>query len=210
MVFRSGSDMNPNDDHSSSEPNGAKFANGVGNGSTNGASNGNSARLPGQVGTSMHPGHNAVAHSTDGLVQILGRRLGIIAAVTIVAIIAGVAYLAVAKKIYTSTAELRVGEFDPQQLTASSVTHGDTEAATDFLQTQCVEIKSTAVMTLALEKVRTTKTLSGVARPLDYLKLKLTAEPAKQGQIIDLSFEGTNQEEAVAILDAVVDAYRQF
>jgi capsular exopolysaccharide synthesis family protein len=170
----------------------------------------NAARLPGQVGNSMHPGHNAVAHSTDGLVQILGRRWGIIVAVTIVSVIAGLAYLGVTRKVYTSTAELRVDPFDPQQLATSNVNHGDTEGSADFLQTQCVEIKSSAVMTLALEKVRATKTLAGVSRPLDYLKLKLTAEPAKQGQVIDLSFEGPQPEEAVKILAAVIDSYREF
>jgi succinoglycan biosynthesis transport protein ExoP len=204
--------MDANSEPNSSENGSAKSANGGA-----GASNGTSPRLPGAAGTAFHGGsshHHAVV--PEGFVQILVRRWPLIAAVTVLAIVVGLIYAFAARRIYTSTAQLQVDPINTESIASSNNSNANNnnsnsvQTPADFLQTQCVEIQSSAVLALAIEKAGHTKTLSSVARPMDYLKSHLTAEPHKLGQIIDLTFEGPNADESQVILDAVVDAYKKF
>ena len=158
---------------------------------------------PGHMGSSSRS-----EHEPDGLMHILGRQWHVVVLCTIAAVMLSVLYLMIAKPTYTSVSTLRVKPLDPQSLASTS-----TDAAladSDFLDTECVVIKSNAVLALAMDRIKDTRTLRGISHPLDYVKSRIDADLAKKGQAIEVSFDSHYPDDANLIVDSVVDAYKEY
>jgi capsular exopolysaccharide synthesis family protein len=140
--------------------------------------------------------------------HILARQWHVVVLSTIAALMLAVIYLMIARPTYTSVSTLVATPFDPASITSNNPSL--MQADSDFQETQCVIIKSDAVIALAMDKIRDCRTLKGVAHPLDYVAAGIDAEPARVGRAIDVSFESHYPEDANLIVDSVVDAYRQY
>ena len=158
-------------------------------------------------GPSAADGHPPTA--ADGLVHILTRQWPVLATATAVAVLLAVVYLLLAPKTYTASAKLRVSPVDPQVM-AGTAAGGGGEVPEDYLDTECVVIKSDAVLALALDKVGRTRTLMAAARPLDALQAGIDATVAKKGKAIEVSFDSRYPRDAEQIVAAVVEAYRTY
>jgi succinoglycan biosynthesis transport protein ExoP len=212
--FDAGSDAAPANGNAGrvDAPNG----NGAGFGNGNGASAGmNGAGLGGAHLGGAHSGgpqghsgsHPGLDSGIDNFVQVLSRQWHVMLLTVIAAVMLSVLYVMVAKQVYTAKAVLTVSPVD-----AGSISSGNSNVTddTDFLDTQCVVIKSNAVLALAMDKIRDTRTLHGIPRPMDYVKAHLVAEPAKTGKAIEVSFDSTSLDDASLITDSVVQAYKEY
>jgi succinoglycan biosynthesis transport protein ExoP len=166
---------------------------------------------PHDVGPPHKPGHlGASDPAHDGLARILARQWPVVVVSVAVAVLLGVIYLMAASRVYTATAKLLVTPMDRGSLTGNGGEAGSTQAAEDYLETQCVVIKSDAVLALALDDVRDTRTLTASPRPLDVLRDGIDATVSKKGQAIDVSFDSKSSADARRITAAVVDAYQRY
>ncbi len=146
----------------------------------------------------------------DGLVQILSRQWHVVALITLIALMLGMMYLFVTHPVYTASSTMKVEPLDPAAIGGSNaVTQAD---ASDFLDTECVVIKSSAVLALAVDKLRTQdlRTMRDVPRPLEYLKQNVDAGISKAGKAVEVKFDSRYPNDAVAIVAAVVDSYREY
>ncbi len=183
------------------------------------ASAGADPYAPGSRPKPAHPGHAPAAPekapeeapAADGIAHILARQWPVLVTTTALALLLGVAYLLVAPKAYTATAKLLVSPLDPHALTgAGTGSSGDGQLPDDYLDTECVVIKSDAVLALALDQVARTRTLLAAAHPLDALKDRVDATVAKKGKAIEVSFDGRYPQDDERIVGAVVNAYRAY
>ncbi len=145
----------------------------------------------------------------DGLAHILGRQWYVIVLTTIAALMVAVLYLLLTKPTYTSVSTLRVAPLDPASV-SSSTAGTALQADNDFLETECITIKSTSVIALAIDKIRDTRTLKGIDHPMEYVRARLSADPSKVGRAIDVSFDSHYPDDANLIVDSVVDAYKDY
>ena len=185
----------------------AGMTNGSGRVDSNGhAPNAQPQPMQGHGGASQ-----AMDNGVDGLVHILGRQWHVMVLTTIAALMLAVLYLLVTKPVYTSVSRLRVAPLDPSSISTSTATNGNNaQADSDFLETECVVIKSNAVLALAMDKIRQTRTLAGMQHPMDYVKDHLGADLAKKGQAIEVSFDSKIPDDARLIVDSVVSAYKEY
>ena len=204
--FDGGSDTAPSNgnagrgDVPSNGSNGGGHGNGMGGPRSGGP-------YPGVPGGPPSGSAQAADSGVDGFVQILSRQWHVLVLTTIAAVMLAVLYVMVAPKVYTAKSLLQVSPMDP-----TSISSGNNNVIddADFLETQCVVIQSNAVLALAMDKIRETKTFHGVARPMDAVKASLKAEPSKTGKAIEVSYESTSSDDACAITDAVVTAYEEY
>jgi succinoglycan biosynthesis transport protein ExoP len=177
-------------------------------GASNGASGNGSAN-----GINPANSHTAANHAVDagvdGLLHILKRQWHLLVLSTIVTLMLAVLYLMVTKPVFTSVSTLRVKPLDAQSL-ASNASESNNQTDSDFLDTECLVIKSDAVLALAMDQIRNTRTLKGIPHPLEYVQSHLNAELAKKGQAIEVSFDSKYPEDANLIVDSVVNAYKEY
>ena len=145
----------------------------------------------------------------DGLAQILARQWPVVATAAALAVLVAVVYLIAAPRTYTASAKLRVTPVNPQALTGDGGRGGDQQPE-DYLDTECVVIKSDAVLAIALDAVRDARTFRGAARPIDVLRAGIDATVAKRGKVIEVTFPSRYPDDASRIVGAVVDAYRAY
>ena len=143
-----------------------------------------------------------------GKLRRIGRQWWLVAAVTVAGMLAGAVYINSAVPVYTSTALLLI------EPTASPVL-GSTESRSvpksdHFLNTQCQVIGSTPVLALAVPAVEHIDALSGVARPIPFLKNHLSVSVAKDDDTVHVSASANNPVDANRIVSAVVEAYRSY
>lgn len=126
----------------------------------------------------QHAPSSANDNSVDGLVHILDRQWHVMVLTVIASSMLAVLYLMVTKPVYTGVSRLRVAPLDPSSISSSTTSNNTTssEANADFLETECLVIKSNAVLALAMDKIRQTHTLAGMQHPMDYVKDHLGAD----------------------------------
>jgi capsular exopolysaccharide synthesis family protein len=203
-----------NNDHGSARPANGNAANG--SAPTNYAGPSRNPGMPNQPGMPNMGGHlqagssHGMDTSADGLVHILSRQWYVVVLTTIAVLMAAVLYLLVTKPTYTSVSQLRVTPLDPASVSSSTASNPEQQADNDFLETECITINSNSVVALAMDKIRDTRTLKGVAHPMEYVRARLVAEPSKKGRAIDVSFDSHDKDDANLIVDSVVDAYKDY
>jgi polysaccharide biosynthesis transport protein len=146
----------------------------------------------------------------DNLVQVMWRNRWLMALTVGIAFAAGLIYVTVATPLYTSTSTIYVEQSGPKILTEAD---GAASPSRNFLYTQAELLKSTPILTAALEKLgdRKLKVLRKANNPIVYLKKKgLNVSVGKQDDIISVSSESPDPAEAALLVNAVVGAYKAY
>jgi succinoglycan biosynthesis transport protein ExoP len=146
----------------------------------------------------------------EDLVQIIWRSRWIVLLTIAVALGAGLTYITLATPIYTSTARIYVQQSGPKILTEAE---GVMTQSKNYLYTQAELMKSTPILSSALERtdIKEFKIFHNIDNPIDYLKKKgLSVTVGKKDDIIDISSDSPDPDQAARLVNAVVDSYRSY
>ena len=143
---------------------------------------------------------------TSGLMAVAWRNRWIVALSTVACVAAAYAYLLMATPLYTGQARIVVEQLGPKFLDNTTM---DVPQSTTFLYTQAELIKSTPVLEKAVETAYKSqpKAFEAVANPATFLKKALVVAVGKTDNIISVALELPDPQEAVLIVNGVVDAY---
>jgi len=146
----------------------------------------------------------------EDLVQIIWRSRWIVLLTITVALGVGLTYITIATPIYTSTSRIYVQQNGPRILTEEVSVMTQSK---NYLYTQAELLKSTPILSSALEKVdiKQLKIFHKVDNPIDYLKEKgLRVLVGKKDDIIDISSDSPDPGQAAQLVNAIVDSYRSY
>ncbi len=158
----------------------------------------------GESRVEMPPAIQMVPHS---LLQIIWRHRWVVLLVTVIALAAGFLYICKSPPLFTSTAKIYVEQTGPRIIIEAE---GVTMQSTNYLYTQAELLKSTPVISSALEKpgLKEMKIFYGINNPIAYLKGKgLNVSVGKKDDIISISSDSPEPAEAAHLVNAVVDSY---
>ena len=143
------------------------------------------------------------------LLQVLWRRRWIVAISVVLSISGAFWHLSRVTPLYTSTSQVYVEKSGPKIITDST---GVMTQSYNYLHTQKERLRSTPILASALEQpgMRELRTLRAFTNPLGFLKSALETEVGKKDEIIRISLELADADEAATIVNAVVDAYITF
>ncbi|MHC4109456.1 MAG: GumC family protein [Planctomycetota bacterium] len=156
--------------------------------------------LPGEV-------PQDVTTLSESLVQIIWRRRWIVFLSTVVVLAAAFVYIVKATPIYTSTSRIYVEQSGPKII---SETEGVMTQSKNYLYTQAELLKSTPVLSSALEKsgIRGLKIFQEIDNLIVFLKKKgLKVSVGKKDDIISVSSNSPVPVEAAKLINAIVDSY---
>jgi succinoglycan biosynthesis transport protein ExoP len=144
------------------------------------------------------------------LLQVLWRRRGTLLLTMLGCVLLAGAYLAVAKRVFVASAAVMVREHAPRVMgdDRGIATQSDT-----YLQTQSDVFRSTPVLARALDAVgyRSMKTFAGAGGdPVAWLRGGgggFKVEAGRKSDVVTVSMESSEGEEAAAVVNAVVEAY---
>lgn len=122
------------------------------------------------------------------------------------ALLGAAIYLKLAPSRYTSTSELTIEQVGPAIL--GDTTH-DSERSDNYLNTQCQVIDSRSILSLALAQdgMGGMQMLRGLDDPIDFIQKNLSVEVGKKTDIINVSMDARDPNEAARLVNAVVKAY---
>jgi succinoglycan biosynthesis transport protein ExoP len=146
----------------------------------------------------------------EDLFQIIWRSKWFVLLTIAAALGIGLAYITVATPVYTSTSRIYIQQSGPKILTDAE---GVVAQSKNYLYTQAELLKSTPILSSVLERtdIRQLKIFHEVDNPLDYLKKKgLRVSVGKTDDIIDISSDSPEPDEAARLVNAVVDSYRSY
>lgn len=158
----------------------------------------------GESRAEMPPAIQMVPHS---LLQIIWRHRWVVLLVTVIALAAGFLYICKSPSLFTSTAKIYIEQTSPRIITEAE---GVMTQSTNYLYTQAELLKSTPVISSALEKpgLKEMKIFYGINNPIAYLKGKgLNVSVGKKDDIISISSDSPEPAEAAHLVNAVVDSY---
>lgn len=140
------------------------------------------------------------------LLPIIWRQRQVVAAATGTCLVLCFLYLLVATPVYTVVARLRVHQATPAIMSAE---RQDPERSDNYLFTESEMLRSTPILALALGQPGTDefKTFQGVTNRIAFLKNRLDAQVGRKDDLISLSMESPYPDEAVKIINHVVNAY---
>ncbi|MHC4123427.1 MAG: GumC family protein [Planctomycetota bacterium] len=144
---------------------------------------------------------------TSSLFEIMRRHFLIIFTLVILALVAALAYLYTATPIFTSTSKIYVEQAGPKIITELE---GVMTRSKNYLYTQAGLLKSTPILSSALKNLDTEKmqTFHKIDVPIiDYLKKHLNIKVGEKDDIIGISFDSAQANEAVQVVNSVVDSY---
>ncbi len=141
----------------------------------------------------------------EPLLPTLWRQRGVVALTTGACLTLCFLYLLVATPVYTIAARLYVHKAAPSIMSDRQ----EAENSDNYLYTQSEMLRSTPILALALGAAGTDefKTFEGVTNRIAFLKNRLTAQVGRKDDLISLSMESRYPDEAVRIVNNVVDAY---
>jgi capsular exopolysaccharide synthesis family protein len=148
----------------------------------------------------------------EDLIQVIWRSRWIVLLIMAVALGIGLTYITVATPIYTSTSRIYVQQSGPKILTEAEGVMTQSQS-TNYLYTQAELLKSTPILSSALERtdIKQLKIFHKVDNPVDYLKKKgLSVSVGKKDDIIDISSDSPDSVEAARLVNAIVDSYRTY
>ena len=149
----------------------------------------------------------AVGVISESLVKIIWQSRWIVLFATLAALGGAFAYLSKATPIYTSTSKIYVEQSGPKILEEAE---GIMTQSKNYLYTQAELLKSTPILTSALEKpgVKQLNIFHEIDNPIVYLKGKgLDILVGKKDDIISVSSDSPVPVEAAQLVNAVVDSY---
>ncbi len=140
------------------------------------------------------------------IAAVLWRRRFVFAGTIVIALVSGIVYLVNVTPLYNSSSKIYV-----QQNTPRIVSDGMNFQMNDlnYLTTQCDLIRSTAILSTALEseEIRRMKSLEGKENRVAFLKKNLTASVGKTSDVITVSCQLSSPEDAALGANAIVDSY---
>ena len=142
----------------------------------------------------------------ESLLHILWRRRWIALLAVVVCLAAGFTYLSRETPLYTSTSRLYVERKGPKIITDSE---GVMTQSWNYLYTQAELVRSAPILSSALEQpgMKGMKSLGQMTNPVGYLKSALRVDVGKKDEIISVSLESPDPQEAALMINSVVDAY---
>jgi len=143
----------------------------------------------------------------EGLIQIIWRSRWIVLLTTVVALAGAYVYLAKTTPLYTSTSRVYVEQSGPKIYIDPD--KGVMTQSTNYLYTQAELLTSISIITNAVEtlNIGQMKTFARIDNPVGYLKRSLRSIVGKKDEIINVSFDSTDPDEAAQIVNAIVDSY---
>jgi capsular exopolysaccharide synthesis family protein len=144
--------------------------------------------------------------AAEALLPTIWRHRWVVVLTTAVCLILCLAYLFVATPVYSITARLEVHKAAPAIM---SERPQETEKSDNYLYTQSEMLRSTPILALALGAPGTDefKTFKGETNRIAFLKKNLDAQVGRKDDLISLSMESPYPDEAVKIVNSVVNAY---
>jgi succinoglycan biosynthesis transport protein ExoP len=155
------------------------------------------------------PGEDAPRPSgPEGLLMVFWRQRAVIIICALACVLAGAVYLALATRIYTSTAKMSI-------TLSQSHLSGQSQAITDatagnYLYTERELILSPAVLSLAAQLPEVKPHLAGQLAPIQFLQKELDVEVGKRDTIISVSFSSPDKYAASDIANGIVEAYTRY
>lgn len=145
----------------------------------------------------------------SNLLLVIWRRRWVVIGCTIAALLAGAFYLMKAPPVYSSEAVVYVEQPIPKFIDDGMATSNSGAA---YLYTQCQIITSAAILGGALQLPGVTEAgcLHGMDNPVAFLKSAVVAQPAKQTELINVSMEASNPQDAATTVNAVVESYMEY
>ena len=143
------------------------------------------------------------------LLEVLRRRSWTIAFVVLLLLAAAIAYVTTATPVYRSQARLylELGGLAPVGGGAMNAQQSDA-----YLHTQRQLLQSRPIVEEAIRSAgpQAKTTLAGVRDPVRHLRENLEVEVGQRDQILTVTMESPHREEAIAIVQGVVDAYLKY
>ena len=157
-----------------------------------------------------NPDANLPVAAGRSVVGVCWRRKWTVLAVAFLVMAGAVAYLATAPRIFTSRSRLFVPQNGQRLLTAGPDPQSNPTDAYQFRQVEI--IRAEPVLKQVAETVETIapKTFADSLNPLADLGKSLDVSVGKKDEIITVSFDSRYSDEAAAVTNAVVAAYRQY
>jgi succinoglycan biosynthesis transport protein ExoP len=144
---------------------------------------------------------------SDGLLSILWRSRWIVLICALASLGAGWVYISAATPLYTATARLYL---NCENITISQSRVPEMASRTDkYLQTQAERLGSRPILVAALEKLTDPplRTFQDSGDPIAYLREHLTVVVGKKDEIVTVSLDAPDPDEAAQIVNTVVGAY---
>jgi polysaccharide biosynthesis transport protein len=150
-----------------------------------------------------------VAPSAASLLQVIWYRRRTLAVTVFVCLALAAAHLVISTPIFSSTAQVYVGQNGPK---AYSENAGNAAPSETYLNSEAGVVQSAPVLSRALAAVnyQNLKTFAGVqGDPVNWLQRgsSLKVEPGRKSDLIAVTMESAHPREAAAFVNAVVDAY---
>lgn len=144
-------------------------------------------------------------YSGAGLLESAMRNQRLIALVTALCLTAVFIYILTATPVFTSTSRILVEQNGPQILSNQLLTRN----TANYLHTQAQLIRSTPILTTAIEQTgaREMKTFADVDNLVAFLKKELGTPVGKTDDIISVSLDSSHAQEAAKLVNGVVAAY---
>lgn len=146
----------------------------------------------------------------ETFVETVWRERWVVLAALLVSLVGAFLYLAKATPIFTSTSRIYVEPRGPEIIRGAE---GVVTQSKNYLYTQAELLKSTPILTSALEKANAAqmKVFRKVEDPIVFLKKKgLDISVGKKSDIISVSSDSPEPAEAAELVNAVVDSYVTF
>jgi len=142
------------------------------------------------------------------LAQVVRRRPVAVLGCVLASLVCVAAYLLLTRPSATATARLCVQPAGPRVLAEERALPAGV-GVYNYVRTQCAVIKSIPVLNKAVAGLRgqRLKIFQGVRDPADYLSRTLTVEAGQGDMVITVGLESPHQPDAIAVVNAVVDAY---
>jgi capsular exopolysaccharide synthesis family protein len=147
--------------------------------------------------------------ANDSILEIVWRQRSIVGITVAICLLLSALYLLVATRYYSGYASLYVQQVSTGLNAQDVRSMHDPEA---FLYTQREVISSTPVVAIALSTpgMRELRTFEGEDNLFQYLKKNLSVEVGKKDELLSIRFDSPYQEDAKAVVKAVVDAYKNY
>ncbi len=142
------------------------------------------------------------------LLTILWRRQNTVAIVLVSCLIIALIYLLKATPIYSSTSRICVEQNAPKVLTADADMIAS-QKSDSFLYTQAQIVSCMPVLTAAMDTpgVSEASVFAGVDNKMAYLRKQLAVDVGKKDDIISVTFNSPNPQEAALVVNSVVENY---
>jgi len=145
----------------------------------------------------------------EGLPAIVWRQRWIMMLAVLMGLVGSLIYITRKPCLYRSTSRIYVEQSGPKIITEQE---GLMTQSKNYLYTQCELLRSMPILRMVVEdpSIRQMQTFQGKQNAIGYLKGNMQVTVGRKDDIINVSFQGPQPEEAAQIVNAVVGSYIQY